>query len=219
MIAFQQVSKVYTVRGQAVRSLAGVDLRVARGEFVVIRGPSGCGKTTLLLTAGGMLHPSQGRVVVNGQELYQLSPRDRAVFRATNIGFVFQMFHLIPYLSVAENIVLSASVSPTPAPATRTRELLEELGLENRRHHRPAELSAGERQRTAIARALYHRPRLILADEPSGNLDPDNARVVFEHLQAFQQNGGTVITVTHGNAADEFASRVVQMRHGTLTEA
>jgi len=219
MLRFENVTTLRaTTRGE-VRILDRLCLEVNPGEFVVLRGPSGCGKTTLLLTAGGMLRPTTGRVTVDDREIYALSGRERNRFRGRRIGFVFQMFHLLPYLNVRENILLAANTNRGDASATRerARELLKRLGLEPREHHRPAALSTGERQRTAIARALLNQPRLVLADEPTGNLDPDNAAEVFRQLQAFHGTGGTILLVTHGTGADAYADRVLEMRAGSLS--
>ena len=204
MIACEQVTK----RFGAVTALAPFDLDVTAGEFVAVKGTSGCGKTTLLLTLGGMLRPSGGTVNFDGENLYAKSISVRAEYRATEVGFVFQMFHLVPYLGVEENVKLAAR---NGTMTQRARELLERFGLGHRLTHTPGELSAGERQRVALARALVNGPRLILADEPTGNLDPENDRQVFEHLSEFHHAGGTVIVVTHGSTADEFADRIVNL--------
>ena len=204
MIDCKQVTK----RFGAVTALAPFDLELASGEFIAIKGASGSGKTTLLLTLGGMLRPSDGTVNFDGADLYAQSPATRAEYRATEVGFVFQMFHLVPYLGVEENVRLAAR---NGAMTQRPRELLEQFGLGHRLTHTPGELSAGERQRVALARALVNGPRLILADEPTGNLDPENDRQVFEHLSEFHHAGGTVIVVTHGSTADEFADRIVNL--------
>ena len=204
MIACEQVTK----RFGAVTALAPFDLDVTAGEFVAVKGPSGCGKTTLLLTLGGMLRPSGGTVNFDGANLYAKSISERAEYRATEVGFVFQMFHLVPYLGVEENVRLATR---NGSMTQRPRELLEQFGLGHRLTHTPGELSAGERQRVALARALVNEPRLILADEPTGNLDPENDRQVFEHLAEFHRAGGTVIVVTHGSTADEFADRIVNL--------
>jgi len=199
-----------------VKALRHIDLEIRRGEFIVIRGPSGCGKTTLLLTLGGMLRPTRGTVMVDDRDLYALPAHERNLFRAGRIGFVFQMFHLVPYLTVLENIELAGS-GPAPAGGTsRGHALLESFGLSHRAHHLPGELSAGERQRTAIARAMYHQPTFLLADEPTGNLDPENAGEVFRHFREFHRQGGTVVVVTHGPTADPFADRVLRLREGAL---
>jgi ABC-type lipoprotein export system ATPase subunit len=200
-----------------VTALDGVSLRVEKGEFVAVCGPSGSGKTTLLMMVAAMLRPSRGSVRFDDRDLYGMSVPQRARFRARNIGFVFQMFHLVPYLTVLENVLIAAGALGTSNGRTRAGELLERLGLSHRIGHRPSELSAGEKQRTAIARALLNQPRLILADEPTGNLDTENARSVLEHLQNFQRDGGTVIMATHGSAAQEFATRTIRLREGRLT--
>lgn len=201
-----------------IHALDDVSLHVEEGQFVVIRGASGSGKTTLLMAVGGMHRPSSGRVEVAGQNIYDMSPADRSTFRADNIGFVFQMFHLVPYLNVVENVMLAAGAAARPGDRNRASELLDRLGMSDRRRHRPAQLSAGERQRIAIARALLNRPRVILADEPTGNLDPDNAVGVFEALAGFHQDGGTVLVVTHGTAADAFADRIVHLQRGRIVQ-
>ena len=204
MIACEQITKSYG----AVTALAPFDLEVKQGEFVAVKGVSGSGKTTLLLMLGGMLRPTSGKVHFDGADLYSQSGSARADYRATEVGFVFQMFHLVPYLSVAENVQLAAHNGNA---GNRPHELLERFGLGHRLTHTPSELSAGERQRVALARALLNEPRLILADEPTGNLDPENDRQVFEHLAEFHRAGGTVIVVTHGSTADEFADRIVNL--------
>lgn len=218
MLSFENVAKTYATPHGEVQSLRAINLRVAEGEFVAIRGPSGCGKTTVLLTAGGMLRPTSGAVVVDGQDLYRMGLRARAKFRAQKIGFVFQMFHLIPYLNVLENVLLAAGAARNRNLEARASGLLAQLGLEERTWHTPPELSAGERQRTALARALLNRPRLILADEPTGNLDPDNEAEVFRHLSEFHRAGGTVVVVTHGSSVDAYAQRVIEMRSGSVQD-
>ena len=219
MVLGEELRKLYHPPQGEVRSLDGVSLAVRRGEFVCLRGPSGCGKTTLLLTLGGMLRPTSGKLRVADRELYALSSAERARFRAEQIGFVFQMFHLVPYLSLLDNVLLAARPGTAREAGKRGGELLEQLGLAAHAGRTPAELSAGERQRAAVARALLNRPQLILADEPTGNLDPANAREVFQHLKAFQQAGGTVIVVTHGSSAESFADRTIEMSAGKLLAA
>jgi ABC-type lipoprotein export system ATPase subunit len=216
MVFLDSVVKTYRTGKGDVKALDGIDLHIDNGEFVVIRGPSGSGKTTLLMTIAGMLHPTGGKVSVGGKNLYAMSIRARAKFRAENIGFVFQMFHLVPYLNVIENIVLAGGAVANKDSSTQARELTERLGLAGRVHHKPSELSAGERQRTAIARALLNRPNIILADEPTGNLDPDNAAVVLGYIDEFHRQGGTVMLATHGPAAREFADRTIYLRNGGI---
>lgn len=216
MLILDDLSKAYRTRGTEVKALDGVSLRIDKGEFVAVCGPSGSGKTTLLMMIAAMLRPSRGSVRFDDRDIYAMAGPDRAKFRASHIGFVFQMFHLVPYLNVLEN-VLVAGGAVGRRDKVRAQELLRRLGLEHRIRHRPAELSAGEKQRAAMARALLNRPKLILADEPTGNLDPENARSVIEHLRDFQRDGGTVIVATHGPTAGEFATRTIHLRDGRLT--
>lgn len=216
MIEIHQVIKIYKHHADTVNALNGVSLQINAGEFVVVHGPSGCGKTTLLLTAGGMMRPTSGSISINGHDIYQLSPKERAKFRAHNIGFVFQMFHLVPYLNTIENVML-ASTNGHQKDRKQVMELLEQLGIAERAKHLPSELSAGEKQRTAIARAMLNNPNLILADEPTGNLDPENAKAVIGYLVSYQEKGGTVIFVTHGEAANDMATQIIHLNQGKLT--
>jgi len=234
MVYLENVVKTYQTRRGNVKALDDISLRIDKGEFVVISGPSGSGKTTLLMTIGGMLRPTSGIVSVEQKNLYAMSIRQRAKFRAQNIGFVFQMFYLVPYLSVTENVVLAAGPNRKPvgsaAEGSQTcgqrnrtivnrkwlNELIERLGLADRNYHKPSQLSAGEQQRTAIARALLNRPKIILADEPTGNLDPDNAATVLRFIADFHRDGGTVILATHGPIAQQFADRIIHLRNGKI---
>lgn len=215
MIHIDQLTKTYKRNADTVNALNGVSLIINAGEFVVVRGPSGCGKTTLLLAVGGMMHPTDGTVTVNGQDIYTLSAKERATFRAQNIGFVFQMFHLVPYLNTVENVML-ANANGHQTDRSQVMELLEQLGIAERAKHLPSELSAGEKQRAAIARAMLNKPKLILADEPTGNLDPENAKAVIHFLADYQKQGGTVMFVTHGEAANDYATQTVQLNQGKL---
>ena len=212
MLRATNLAKRYRSARGRVDALEGVSLEAQPGEFVALRGASGCGKSTLLLTLGGMLHPTEGEVWVDGQNVYRLGGWSRARFRGRRIGFVFQLFHLVPYLNVLDNV----RVARRRADAERAEALLERLGLGHRLRHTPAELSAGERQRTAIARALINRPVLVLADEPTGNLDPENARHVLEHLRSYAAGGGIVVMATHSDEASAAADRVVGMSNGQL---
>jgi ABC-type lipoprotein export system ATPase subunit len=216
MLSLQNLTKTYRTWAGEVKALDGVSLDIDKGEFVAVCGPSGSGKTTLLMMIAAMLRPSGGTVRFEQRDVYEMTGPARARFRAETIGFVFQMFHLVPYLNVLENTLLAAGAVRRNGQKTRAKTLLQRLGLEHRLAHRPSELSAGEKQRTAIARALLNQPKLILADEPTGNLDPENARCVLRHLQDFQKDGGTVIMATHGPAAQEFATRTVNLREGRL---
>lgn len=219
MVRLEGVSKRYPTRHGEVKALDDVSLQVDAGEFAVVRGPSGSGKTTLLLTVGGMLRPTGGRVIAAGNDVFAMGVRERATFRAENIGFVFQMYYLVPYLNVFENVLLPAGAGKNRAGRQEAGELLKRLHLSDREDHRPAELSAGERQRTAIARALFNRPKIVLADEPTGNLDRGNAEEVNRYLAAFCREGGTVIMATHGSLADEHADRIIDLRGGRVEES
>ena len=216
MIRCDEVTKIFRKNGSEVTSLDRFTAEVADGEFVAVRGPSGSGKTTLLLTLGGMQRPSDGSVQLGGRDLYALSPAERAGLRSSEIGFVFQMFHLVPYLDLLGNVLLACPGKSSAEVRRRAGGLLDELGLADRASHRPGELSAGERQRLAVARALLNRPKLILADEPTGNLDPENAAEVIRHLAEFHRGGGTVVLVTHGASADAHADRTLRLDQGQL---
>jgi putative ABC transport system ATP-binding protein len=215
MIQLDNVSRIYDEKRRSVRALDGVSLDIAAGEFVAVRGPSGSGKTTLLLTMGAMIRPSEGRVFIAGHDVSTMTARDRARLRADTIGFVFQMFHLVPYLTALENVLV-----PTLAGNSFSRrdalDMLEALHLSDRIHHRPPELSTGERQRVALGRALLKKPAIILADEPTGNLDPTNAQHVMDTLADFHHRGGTVVAVTHDTLVDRFARRIVLIDRGRI---
>ena len=216
MIHLEDVSKTYHTAGGAVHALSAASLDVEPGEFLAVRGPSGCGKSTLLLICGGLAMPSRGRVLVAGAELPNVSAARRSRFRAEQIGFVFQMFHLLPYLTVFENVAAAALPGQETAGRARAGELLEKFRLADRLKHRPAELSAGERQRVAIARALVNSPKLILADEPTGNLDPSSAADVLELLSDFHRQGGTILLVTHQESAAGYAQRAIRLDRGAI---
>ena len=218
MIRCDEVTKTFCKNGSKVLSLDRFTADIRDGEFIAVRGPSGSGKTTLLLTLGGMQRPSTGKVQFDEHDLYALSQAERANLRSRQIGFVFQMFYLVPYLDLLGNVLLASPGKPGKVERQRANELLEQFGLSNRTAHRPDELSAGERQRLAVARALLNRPKILLADEPTGNLDPDNAAVVIDHFVQFHQSGGTVVLVTHGTATDTFANRIIRLNQGRLSE-
>jgi len=200
-----------------VTALKGVTLSLSPAELLTINGPSGCGKSTLLLTAAGMLRPDEGDVrFLEKDHPYDLPPDQRSRLRAGLIGFVFQQFHLVPYLTVLENIVVPHLAIPGEDPGRRARELLEQFGLGERADHIPSQLSTGERQRTALARSLFNRPKIIMADEPTGNLDDENAATVLEHLSRYVAGGGSVLLVTHNAKAAEYATRTLKMKDGRL---
>ncbi len=210
-LTINNLSKCYAGPSGVVHALSGLSLTVGVGEFVAVQGPSGCGKSTLLLVAGGLLRPDGGQVRVAGQDLYALTAEARAAFRAAHIGFVFQQFHLVPYLSVLDNVLAPTLTLKREGAEERAEDLIGQFGLRDRQHHLPEQLSVGERQRVALARALLNRPELLLADEPTGNLDKDNAAVVLDALAGFARAGGAVLLVTHDAAAAGRAGRVVRM--------
>jgi putative ABC transport system ATP-binding protein len=217
LLQIESLSKSYPGPEGPVNAVNELSLTVGRGEFVAVQGPSGCGKTTLLLVAGALLQPNGGRVLIDGNDPYALSPGQRARFRAVNVGFVFQQFHLVPYLDVLDNILAPAlALGANGSARPRALELAKQFGLADRLRHVPAALSTGERQRVALARALFNKPRLLLADEPTGNLDEQNGQVVLRCLSGFAQDGGAVLLVTHEPRAGDHAARVVRMTQGKL---
>lgn len=215
LLNIQDAKKTYHAHDSAVHALDGVSLSIEPGEFVGVVGPSGCGKSTLLLIAGGLLAPTSGTVHIDDRDPYAMSADERAKFRAETLGFVFQQFHLVPYLSVYENVLAASIATQQPNAADRARELLSKFGMEHRLNHVPAELSTGERQRVALARALLNRPKLLLADEPTGNLDRENGDLVLEYLAEFAGEGA-VLLVTHDKHALEYAKRVEHIRDGRI---
>lgn len=219
MLELKDLTKEYRGSQGKICALAGVSLNARSGEVVVLQGPSGCGKTTLLLIAGGLLQADSGSVRVHGQALAELPAEALARFRASHIGFVFQQFHLVPYLSVLDNILAPTLAQSVPDAEERACHLMARFGLEHRAGHVPAALSTGERQRTALARALLTRPKLLLADEPTGNLDPENGQRVLEGLRAYAAEGGTVLLATHDAALTQHFPRVVLMNEGRLDGA
>ena len=217
MLELTQLQKKFQGPERVISALVDVSLTVADGQFAAVRGRSGSGKTTLLLVAGGLLAPDSGKVTVDQEDLYAQSRDERARLRGTKIGFVFQQFHLIPYLSVLDNILVPQLALDVPEAAGRGAELAERFGLTARLRHVPAELSVGERQRTAMARALLNQPRVLLADEPTGNLDRENAEVVLGHLRAFSDDGGSVLLVTHDPIAADYAHEMYNLEEGRLS--
>jgi ABC-type lipoprotein export system ATPase subunit len=217
MIRLSNVTKCFNGPGGKVIALNNVTMSLSLGELLTVKGPSGCGKSTLLLTAAGMLRPDKGDVLFQEKDNpYTLTPDKRSSLRAVLIGFVFQQFHLIPYLTVKENIMAPSLTSDVDEPEARAHELIGKFGLEARTDHLPSQLSTGEKQRTALARALFNRPKVIMADEPTGNLDDENADIVLNHLRTYVEDGGSVLLVTHSTIAAEYASRILNMKDGSL---
>jgi putative ABC transport system ATP-binding protein len=197
MLLLKRLVKTYLKGKRRITALAPIDLTVSAGQFVAVEGPSGGGKTTCLLVAGGLLRPDSGKVLLDGHDLYAMTRNQLATFRAQNIGFVFQQYHLIPYLNVLENILAPEAAQGRTDSQDRARKLAGQFGLDHRLDHTPAELSAGEKQRTALARALLFQPKILLADEITGNLDHRNAEVVLGYLREYVKTGGSVLLVTH----------------------
>ena len=216
MIA-ERLRKVY--RGATdVEALRGVDFEVQRGEMVAIVGPSGSGKTTLLNCLSGLDRFDGGTVQIEGTQLAAMSDRARTAYRCRHMGFVFQAFNLLPVLSAVENVEIPLLLQGIGGHEARSRavDMLETLGLANRAHHRPDALSGGEQQRVAVARALVHRPAVVWADEPTGNLDTEVTQVIVELLLKMNQQGQTIVLVTHNPLVAERAGRVVKMRDGRI---
>lgn len=221
LLEIEKVTKTFSRNGHPVRAVEDFTYQLEPSQFVAVCGPSGCGKSTLLLMCGGLLRPETGSVTLYGHDLYALSPEDRAGIRAAHIGFVFQQFHLIPYLNVVDNILAAGmglrhqDAAQRRETGNRALELVEQFGLSDRREHLPAELSTGQRQRVALARAMLNRPKLLLADEPTGNLDAENSDVVWQHLRVFAAEDRAVLMVTHDSEAAERADRILRMEVGT----
>lgn len=219
-LSITDASKSFAVpEGSTVDAVREVSLELAPGEFMALGGPSGCGKSTILLTAGGLLRPDQGVVEILGNNLYEADVAKRASMRAKYVGFVFQQFHLVPYLDALNNVLAPSLAQPIPDAEERAMALLEQFGLPDRRSHLPSALSVGEQQRVALARALLAKPRLLLADEPTGNLDPENAEGILDHLSAFAGEGGSVLMVTHDDRAAGRATRSIRMEDGRISKA
>jgi len=216
MLKINNISKAYAKSDGTVHALKDVSLHVTEGEFVGIQGSSGCGKTTLLLAAGALLEPSSGSVELDGQDIYEVGSEERAAIRALKIGFVFQQFHLVPYLSVLENVLSPSLALPGNDGDERARALISTFGLDDRIDHVPSELSSGECQRVALARALLNEPKLLLADEPTGNLDSCNANIVIESLIQFAEAGGCVLMVTHSASVAGRAQRTIRLEAGSI---
>ncbi len=199
-----------------VRALDHVSFQVAAGEWIAMMGPSGSGKTTLINILGGLDRPSDGHAYVDGKDVASLGERELTRFRAEDVGFVFQQFHLVPYLSALENVMLAQYLHST-ADEPEARVALERVGLADRLDHRPSELSGGEQQRVAVARALINQPKIILADEPTGNLDDLNEHIVLNLFRELHQEGHTILMVTHNPAIGAMADRHIRLEHGRLT--
>lgn len=211
--------KVYRVGKVDVPALRGVSFEIMPGEFVAVMGPSGCGKSTLLYIIGGLAQASRGRVYVDGNDLTELSDAERTQIRRTKIGFVFQRFNLLPTLTAEGNIAIAQHIHGNGFDPHRFEVVTGMLGLTERLHHKPSELSGGEQQRVAIARAIINEPKIVLADEPTGNLDTKNSETVLAMLRQLNRElGQTIVMITHNPEAAAYADRVVHMRDGIVVD-
>ncbi|OGO22509.1 MAG: GTPase [Chloroflexi bacterium RBG_16_51_9] len=212
LIEIKNVSKNYNGK---VCALDNIDLSIKKGEWLSIMGPSGSGKTTLLNIVSCMDRPSSGLIVVDGADIGRLDRNELTRFRRETVGLIFQQFHLVPYLDALENVML-AQYFHSMADEAEARQALERVGLGDRLHHMPSQLSGGEQQRVCIARALINQPKLVLADEPTGNLDQKNEELVMELFQAMHREGHTIIIVTHDPDVGKLADRRVYLEHGSI---
>ncbi len=219
MLELKEVTKIYEIGNDQVHSLDGVSLKVEKGDFLAVMGPSGSGKSTLLYTVGGLLTPTKGDVTIAGTSIYQLKPRERAKFRRENMGFIFQTFELLPYLTTLENVMLPLYLAGMPSAEQEeaAEQALNKLGLGKRANHKPTELSGGEQQRVAIARGIVNNPSILLADEPTGNLDQKTGNEIMKLLcDLHEKDGLTLILVTHDPTKANLAGRVVEMLDGHI---
>jgi putative ABC transport system ATP-binding protein len=217
-IELMDVKKIYVSDGVPTEALRGVTMAIKRGEFVAIVGPSGCGKSTLLHIVGGLDRPTSGKVIVDGIDFNKLSDDDLARVRNEKMGFVFQLYNLIPYLSVFRNVELPLIVKGIPPRERRERVLmvLDEVGLADKAYSKPTRLSGGEQQKVAIARALVNEPAIILADEPTGNLDSKNKIAIAELFKRLNEKGRTILVVTHDLEVASYAGRILYIRDGRI---
>jgi len=218
MIAVNDVTKSYIIGGNQVNALHDVSLEISEGDFMAVTGPSGSGKSTLLYTLGGLLTPNTGRVLVNESDIYSLNQRMRAKFRRDNVGFIFQTFELIPYLTALENVMLPLSIDGVSGweQEDRAYDSLEKVGLDERADHKPTELSGGEQQRVAVARGLVNEPKILLADEPTGNLDQKTGDGIMGLLSDLNGEGQTIVFVTHDQSRTVIANKVIGMIDGGI---
>lgn len=216
MIELNGITKHYTRGAETVRALAGVDLSINGGEFLSITGPSGSGKTTLLHILGCLDRPTEGTMTIDGEAVVDLPESALVRLRRDKIGFVFQQFHLIPGLSVYENIALPLRFSRRPRDREKILALIGKVGLSHRADHRPNQLSGGEMQRVAVARAMVNDPEVIFADEPTGNLDTENSEKIFSLLASLNAGGLSIVMVTHNPELAARAHRIVSLRDGRI---
>lgn len=219
VIEISHVTKLYPMGGEPVRALEDVNLRIGEGDYLAVTGPSGSGKSTLLYTLGGLLTPTKGEVRAWGEAVYEMTPRERARFRRENVGFIFQTFELLPYLTALENVMLPLSIAGAPSWEQEERALksLERVGLAERSDHKPSQLSGGEQQRVSVARGVVHGSRLLLADEPTGNIDQKTGDGIMDLLGELNERDGlTLVIVTHDQENADRAKRAIGMVDGRV---
>lgn len=217
----ENLTKAYKVGKLDVQALRGVSIDIAEGEFVAIMGPSGCGKSTLLHLLGGLLSPTTGKIIIDGEDLSKVSDAQRTDIRRRKIGFVFQRFNLFPTLTAEGNLKLAEKIHTGNGGknSDKRREVLRLLKLEDKIHHKPLELSGGEQQRVALARAIVNSPAIILADEPTGNLDTENSQIVLDMFKELNEKfNQTIIMITHNPEAAAVCSRTIRMRDGLVVD-
>lgn len=220
IIKAENLNKIYGKNNTKVHAVNNVNLSISEGEFVAIVGSSGGGKSTLLHLLGGLDTPTSGKVYINGEDIFAMKKDQRAIFRRRNIGFIFQFFNLIPVLNVKENIELPANLDGESIDTEMLQDLIRSLGLEKRIHHYPNQLSGGEQQRVSIGRALAYKPSIILADEPTGNLDKKNSIEILNLLKLFSSKYGiTVVMITHDLSIATSADRIIKIDDGKIVEA
>lgn len=221
LIATRELRKTFRLGHQWVRALNGVSVEIQAGQFVAIMGPSGSGKSTLLYLLGGLDTPTNGQITVAGRQLDRMNSNDLAHFRRETIGFVFQMFHLVPTMTALENVALAGIFAGVPREVreVRARKLLAMLGMSTHLDHKPSQLSGGQQQRTAIARSLFNNPPILMADEPTGALDSKNGQVVMKMLrQLCTQQHKTIVLVTHDPGVASYADRLLHLKDGLIVD-
>jgi lipoprotein releasing system ATP-binding protein len=215
----ENLRKVYYLEGEKVEALKGVSISVEKGEMVALMGPSGSGKSTLLHILGGIDKPTKGKVFINGQDLSAMTDKKLAVFRNKHIGFVFQFHYLLPEFTILENVMLPVQIYNRGGAEEKAKEILRLLGLSHRLNHKPSQVSGGEQQRAAIARAVVNGPDVILADEPTGNLDSENARKVMEiFLQMNKEKNVSIVIATHDREIAEYCNRILYLKDGVIQD-
>lgn len=221
LISLEQINKTYVLGEQTVHALKGVDLKIQKGEYLALMGPSGSGKSTLMNIIGCLDSPTSGKYWLNGKEVSQMSDSDLSEVRNTEIGFVFQTFNLLNRLTAIENVALPLVYAGVPVSERiqRAQFVLEKVGLKDRMKHKPNELSGGQRQRVAVARALINNPSLLLADEPTGNLDTKTSHEIMALFNEIHESGNTIVLVTHEEDIANHARNIVRMRDGIIEKS